>query len=906
MTRGGPPLFTFFRSFATTNVVMILRARLSAVFAAFVLALAVAAPAAHALPAGFEEVTLASGLEQPTAVTFAPASDGRMFIAEQPGRVKVRMPDGSVSTILDWRDKVNAYGDRGLVGIAADTDFGANGYLYILFVADNDATDDDGAHSSRLVRLTVAPDNSIAATKNLVGGSGDQGACAEPDGNHTTTADASLDCIPAWATTHSIGTIASDPRDGTLWFGSGDAQSVEFTTANRPKRLLTFNEETFVGKVMHIDREGRGLASHPFCPGVTDLDRVCTKIYAKGFRNPFRFTVPTRPGAGVIAGDVGNVSREELDTLKPGGNYGWPCWEGADVRPNYYNGYSLCSGYVSGTSPRNVELPDFAYGHPIVNGSPQGAVMSGPVYEGAGYPGAYQGALFFGDYALGFIRYFPAGATPGTFSITPQTLLSFGDANSSVQFDQRAAFTQLTSAPNGDVVVVDFLTGADYSGPGRVVKYTYTASNRAPLASATIAQEELAPGAVAELDASGSTDPDSDPLTFAWDFDGNGSVDSTDVSPSWTTPTTPGVYTPKVTVTDPLGRSATATVQVLVGVHRPRVTITSPAADSLYDGGQAITFSGDATDPDDSGTFPAAQLRWEIRLIHGSHFHPLVDMAGMKSGQFTALQDHGLDSYYRIRLVATDATGLEGSKTITVKPRPATLSVASEPAGAPISVGEDAVTAPRSISSAVGLNAVLRAAETFSRDGRTYRFTRWSDGVTARERDYVVPAGGGTLTAIYAPDPLQSGGSGAGGGGGGGTSSGGGGTTGGAGGTTTPPKVTPKLTLTPPWTAKRRVTRTITGVLTGVSATPKIQVALARTSGTRCRWWATKTKGFRRAGSCASPAWTTAKVRRTSAGWAYTASLKAAVSRRAGRIQARAIVGGKTVAKVTVRVSGSR
>lgn len=900
---------------------MIWSARLTAVVAALFTALLAGAPAAHALPAGFEEVTLAGGLQQPTAVTFAPASDGRMFIAEQAGKVKVRMPDGTVSTILDWQDKVNAYGDRGLVGIAADADFGANGYLYILFVADDPANpdgDDPGPHSSRLVRLTVAPDNAIVATKSLVGGDADQGACTEPaagfiDGDHATTADASYDCIPAWATTHSIGTIASDPRDGTLWFGSGDAQSVEFNNTNRRKRLWTYNEETFVGKVMHVDREGRGVAGHPFCPGVTDLDRVCTKIYAKGFRNPFRFTIPTQAGAPVIAGDVGNVSREEIDRVEAGGNYGWPCWEGTDVRPDYYRDYADCTGYVNkGTSPvtpTNITLPSFAYGHPIVNGSPQGAVMAGPIYSGAAYPGAYQGALFFGDYALGFIRYFPAGATPGTFSITPQTLLSFGDANSSVLFDQRAAFTQLTSAPNGDVVVVDFLTGADYSGPGRVVKYTYTASNRAPVAAASVADEEVAPGAVAQLDASGSLDPDSDPLTYAWDFDGDGSVDSTDVAPSWTTPGTAGVYTPKVTVTDPLGRSATASVQVLVGVHRPRVTITSPAADSLYDGGQTIAFSGDATDPDDSGTWPAAQLRWEIRLIHGSHFHPLVDMAGMKSGQFTAWQDHGLDSYYRIRLVATDATGLEGSKTITIKPRPATLSVVSEPAGAPISVGEDAVTAPRSISSAVGLNAFLRAAETFSRDGRTYRFTRWSDGVTDRERDYVIPSGGGTLTAIYAADPVQSGGSGAGAGagtGGGGSSSGGGGSTGGAGGTTSPPKLRPKLAIRTPWTAKRRVTRTVTGTLTGVSARPRIQVALARSSGTRCRWWTTRTKSFRRARSCSSPLWTTAKVRRTSAGWAYTATLRAAVKRAKGRIQARAIVGGKTVAKVTVRVSGSR
>ena len=55
----------------------------------------------------------------------------------------------------------------------------------------------------------------------------------------------------------------------------------------RPRRLRTYNEEMLIGKIMRVDREGRGLADHPFCPGVTDLDRTCTKLYAKGFRNPY-------------------------------------------------------------------------------------------------------------------------------------------------------------------------------------------------------------------------------------------------------------------------------------------------------------------------------------------------------------------------------------------------------------------------------------------------------------------------------------------------------------------------------------------------------------------------------------------------------------------------------------------
>lgn len=892
--------------------------------------------AAAALPAGFEEVTLADGLNQPTAVAFAPAADGRMFIAEQPGRVKVRMPDGDVSLLLDWTDRVNSYGDRGLVGIAADTDFADNGYVYILFVADDDAEDDAGPHSSRLVRLTVSAANEVTATKSLVGGDADQGACGEPDGDHGTAADAALDCIPAWGTTHSIGTVMSDPRDGTLWFGSGDGQNVDFTTGNRPKRLLTYNEEAFVGKIVHVDREGRGVPGHPFCPAETDLDRVCTKVYAKGFRNPFRFTLPTQPGAGPIAGDVGNVSREELNVVRAGGNYGWPCWEGADVRPGYYRDYPNCTGYVnratSPVTPANTDVPDFQYGHPVVDGTPQGAIQAGPVYDGEGYPAAYRGALFFGDYALGFVRYFPAGTSPGSFAITPPSLLPVGDGspfdeeNSSVLFDQRAAFTQLTSAPNGDLVVVDFLTPGpayDFTGPGRVVRYAAVDSNRAPVASATVAQEQVEPGEEAAFDGTGSSDPDSDTITYAWDFDGDGVTDSTDPAPTHTFATR-GVYRVTLTVDDGRGRTATAMVTVLVGEHRPEVQIDAPTAGD-YVGGQTVAFSGGATDADEGGALPAASLRWEIRLIHGSHQHPLVDVAGQASGAFTAWQDHGLDSHYRIRLVATDATGLQSSATVEIHPRPVDVELASSPAGATLELAGAAVATPGTTTLAAGERTTVRAPETMTAGGVEHRFARWSDGQTATERDYTAPAAAGTLTAEYAPVPVV-----------------------------IPPApapepvpapapvapvlvpqvvpaaplpptpvpaapapapsssasastaATPRVKVSAPWTKKRRRARSVTGTVTRLTSRPKVQVAVARAAGSRCRWWSSRRKRFGRTTSCRRPVWTTAKVRRSKGAWRFTASLRATLSRRRGRVVARVVVGRKTVKQVTIRVSAAR
>ncbi|MBJ7329453.1 MAG: PQQ-dependent sugar dehydrogenase [Solirubrobacteraceae bacterium] len=851
---------------------------------------------ASALPTGFREVPLATGLHNPTAVAFAP--DGRMFIAEQPGRVLVRNPGGGTGgeVILDWRDQINSYGDRGLVGIATDVDFAGNGYLYIVFVADGDATDDDGPHSSRLVRLTVSPANEVVATKSLVGGNADQGTCPE-DTTAGTVGDTSFDCIPAGATTHTIGTVASDPRDGTLWFGSGDGQSIEFNIGNRPKRMLTMNDDSFVGKVLHVDRDGNGLPGHAFCPAVSDLTKVCTKVHAKGFRNPFRFTIPKQDGAPPIVADVGNVSREEINIAVAGGNYGWPCWEGTDVRPNYYNGYALCSGYVNTSTtpatPRNVQLPAFAYGHPIVDGVPQGAAQSGPVYDGAAYPDAYRGALFFGDYALGFVRYFPRGATPGTFSITPQAILDFSEANSSVLFMQRGAFTQLTADPGADLVIVDFITPGpnfDYTGPGQVVRVEYADGNEAPKAVAKVAAEEIAVGGTAAFDATASSDPDGDALTYAWDFDGDGTIDSMDAAPTHVF-ATGGIKTVKLTVDDGHGRTASTTVTVLVGEHRPRVQITAPLAGELYDGGQSIAFSGGATDAEDGALAPA-QLRWEVQLIHGSHLHPIVELPGTETGSFLAWQDHGLDSHYRLRLTATDSSGLTATATTAIQPRPAGLTVTSDPAGASIRFGGQEVGTGATIT-ASGMRATLAAAPAFTRDGRIWRFTGWSDGVETSDRDITVPRGGVALVARYAvePDPPASD-----------PAPPSGGSSGPGGGTTTPPAAKPRLTLTKPWRTARTA-RSLTGTLTGQAARPTVQVALAKPAGTRCRWWSVSKRRYGTATSCTKPVWTTAKLTRSGGTWRFSAALGAAVPRSAARVQVRARAGGRTVASTTVRIS---
>src|SRR5438309_6043762 len=83
-------------------------------------------------PPDFNEQTLVSNLTQPVAIDWMP--DGRMLIAQQSGLVQVLEPgSASPATLLDLRDRVNSYGTRGLLGLAVDSSFASNGYVYLLY-----------------------------------------------------------------------------------------------------------------------------------------------------------------------------------------------------------------------------------------------------------------------------------------------------------------------------------------------------------------------------------------------------------------------------------------------------------------------------------------------------------------------------------------------------------------------------------------------------------------------------------------------------------------------------------------------------------------------------------------------------------------------------------------------------
>ncbi len=131
------------------------------------LLLATSAVAEPALPEGFQDSVAIGNIEQPTNFRFAP--DGRVFVAEKPGKILVfeNIEDTTPEVFADLRTDVYDSGDRGLLGLALDPEFDeGRPYVYALYTYDHILGDPESATEvgqSQLDRAIPAP-TSTAAT----------------------------------------------------------------------------------------------------------------------------------------------------------------------------------------------------------------------------------------------------------------------------------------------------------------------------------------------------------------------------------------------------------------------------------------------------------------------------------------------------------------------------------------------------------------------------------------------------------------------------------------------------------------------------------------------------------------------------------------------------------------------
>lgn len=261
------------------------------------------------------------GLEHPWDLAFA--DDGRMVVTERIGRVRVYADGTPGAPLLATTEipDVRAELESGLMGVdvAGDT---------VFLCASRDPNGDGGTPwHVELLRATLEPDSTLTelATVEIgdaIGGPRHQGCAVETDGTY-------------------------------LWLTIGDAN---LAAPDNPAQDPAIPN----GKVLRLGLDGSVPADNPY--------GADSAVYSVGHRNPQGIALGS--DGLVVAVEHGTDENDEVNRIVPGGNYGYPCWTGADAIGPWPEGCGPAGDYLP---------PAWASGAPTLATS-GAAFLSGPAW----------------------------------------------------------------------------------------------------------------------------------------------------------------------------------------------------------------------------------------------------------------------------------------------------------------------------------------------------------------------------------------------------------------------------------------------------------------------------------------------------------------------------------------------
>ena len=569
--------------------------------------------------------------------------------------------------------------EEGLQGIAIDPDFSRNHWVYLYYsppldtpvddpstpeVNEGDApfegTEADFARFRGVLRLSrfklVGDQLDLSTEQQIIDVAADRGICC-----------------------HVGGQIDFDGR-GNLFLSTGDDTNPFFSDGyapldDRPGRNPAFdarrsagNTNDLRGKLLRIRVKAGGGYTIPqgnlFRPGTP---KTRPEIDAMRLRNPFRFSVnrtngdvymadysPDAPEPNPLRGPAGH-GRWML--IQKPGNSGWPYCVTLDMP---YVDYDFATG-ESGEPfdcrrPVNdsalntgrrvlppLVQPDVWYTYQDTGEFPelfQNAggdgigPMAGPAHQYDAksrsrfkWPRYYHGVPLFYEWTRDYIKEFRLNRPNGNRLEDIRHVPVFVDNPMDMEF-----------GPDGALYVLEYGDGFFSENPdAQLARIDFVRGNYTPVPQ--VAAEPttgLAPLTVA-FSSAGTSDPNGDPITYEWNFDMDGTVDSTEPNPTFTYEEN-GVFDATLKVTDSTGRTAAASVVIIIGNVAPTVELTtSPAPGEPFQFGQQVTYQVTVTDdsPVDCSAVTVGYI-----LGHEEHGHPLSSTAGC-TGTITTVVDSG-------------------------------------------------------------------------------------------------------------------------------------------------------------------------------------------------------------------------------------------------------------------------
>ncbi|MET7973202.1 PQQ-dependent sugar dehydrogenase [Streptomyces mirabilis] len=215
--------------------------------------------------------TVSNGWTIPWGTYWMPDGQTALVTERDDFRVWKVTKDGTRTQVGTVPNAVTTNGEGGLLGVAVDPKWATNHYVYFMHTA---------SEGNRVVRMTY-------------------------DGSSLTGYTILLQGIKK-NRYHNGGRLAFGP-DGYLYVSTGEAQTPE----------LAQDKTSLNGKILRMTTDGKAAPGNPFG----------NYVYSYGHRNPQGLAFD-RNGR-LWEAEFGNSSKDELNLIKPGANYGWPTCEGS-------------------------------------------------------------------------------------------------------------------------------------------------------------------------------------------------------------------------------------------------------------------------------------------------------------------------------------------------------------------------------------------------------------------------------------------------------------------------------------------------------------------------------------------------------------------------------------------------
>jgi cytochrome c len=582
-------------------------------------------------PTRFELTVMASGLRQPMEVCVAP--DGVVYIIELAGKLWAVDAPGAASRLVG-EVPVNTEQENGLIGMALDPAFAANGWIYLQYSPPDFA----GQHISR---FTLRDGRIDPASEKLL----------------LKFEEQRRECC------HHAGSLHFGPR-GELFIATGDnthphGDSQGFSPLDeRPDRApwdaqkSAANTASLSGKILRIKPKPEGGYEIPDGNLFSrDGSQGRPEIYVMGCRNPWRMSVDADTGF-VYWGDVGPDAggegprgprgHDEINQARRAGNFGWPYFI-ADNKP--YFDVDFTTGTVGvafdpkapvNESPNNTGARNLPPAEPSFLAYAQGGMAAFPSLGGGGGRTACAGPVYHFSEASPSVTKFPRAYDKALFIFEWSRNwinVVWMDENHDPERVERFLPSQpfvrpidLAFGADGSLYVLEYGSTWGVNENSRLVRIDYIAGNRAPVVAATatnnIGKEPLS----VTFSSEGTFDKDEgDVLSYEWrsiplaaaaagaaaDV---GKVVSREPNPTVAF-TEPGVYTVELAVADSHGARRTKTMPVLVGNARPTIRFAEPASGAFFEPGTAIPFQLIVDDAEDGTNDDAAADAQDRELL---------------------------------------------------------------------------------------------------------------------------------------------------------------------------------------------------------------------------------------------------------------------------------------------------